>query len=96
MIEPFRRHTGVLEKWKTIIFPSQKNVLLYAPSRERFKSNAEIQNLRLVLAFAFCLPLRLRLKITRTVASLCLMLIIVMLISKRLIDFEIAIAIRSS
>ena len=66
-------------------------VLLYAPSRERSTFNGEIQNLHLVFTFAFCLLLRLCRKVTRTVASLCLMLIAAILISKRLIDFENAI-----
>ena len=82
---------GILEKCKTIISLANKNVLLYAPSRERSTFNGAIQNLRLVFNFVFCLLLRLRRKITRTVASLCLMLIGAMLISKRLTDFEIAI-----
>ena len=70
---------------------ANKAVLLYAPSSERSTFNGEIQNLLLLFAFVFCLLLRVRHKITITVASLCLMLIAAMLISKRFIDFEIAI-----
>ena len=87
----FRDIRVYLKNVKRSFSLANKNALLYAQSRERSTFNGEIQNLRLVFVFAFYLLLCLCRKIKRTVASLCLILVAAMLISKKLIDFEIVI-----